>query len=161
MGQVQALSLDTVDFTWFIEFAIITLSWVILRHSGSLKAMAKPRNILEAVLLFLILSYLTLFSNVIISGESYFLLIRLFAQSVITSVYLFHFSAWRKKTKLLLWLAMTTASMSIFHMAGQCSLLLASQNASGAVQGAARIVIHLSMIAVALRLRGLRDGKQA
>ena len=155
-GQAQILSLQTLDLTWFLEFAVITLAWVILRHGGSLKAMAKPRGILEAVLLFLILSYVTLFSNVIIGGESYFLLIRLFSQSVITSVYLFHFCAYRRKTKLLLWLAMTTASMSIFHMAGQCSLLLASQNAPGAVQGAARIVIHLLLIAVALRLRGLR-----
>ena len=155
-NQAQGFSLAMLDVTWFLEFAVITLAWVMMRHSGSLKAMLKPRAVLEAVLLFLILSYVTLFSNVIIGGGIYFLLIRLFAQGLITAVYLFHFSKYRRKTKLLLWLSMITASMSIYHIAGQCSLLLASLNAPGAVQGAVRVAIHFLLILVALWLRRLR-----
>ena len=73
---------------------------------------------LETALLFLILTFVTLFSNVVIGGGNYFLLLRLVAQGAITAAYLFHFSAYRRKTKLLLWLAMMTASMSIYHVAG-------------------------------------------
>ena len=149
-------SLPMVDASWLLEFALITLSWVILRHSGSLKTLLKPRALLETALLFLILTFVTFFSNVVIGGGNYFLLLRLVAQGVITAAYMFHFSAYRRKTKLLLWLAMMTASMSIYHLSGQCSLLLDNLNAPGPVQGAARVVIHLALIGVALWLRRLR-----
>lgn len=145
-----------LDLAWFLEFALIAVAWSLLRHGGKLKEMLRLRSLVESVLLFLCLSFLTLLIIELNAGRNYFLLMRIFMQGLITAVYLFRFSAYRRKTKLLLWLAMTTASMSIFHVAGQCSMLLGSLGVPGVVQGTARVLIHGLLIGVAIWLSRLR-----
>ena len=91
---------------------------------------------------------------VLAKESAVFFLIRIAAQGVVTAAYIFHFSDYRKRTKLLLWLTLTTTSMSIFHIAGQCSQLLGGVSAHNSVLlGSVRVAVHGLIILAALWLR--------
>ena len=46
-----------------------------------------------------------------------------------------------------------TACMSIFHLAGQCSLLISAGGGNSLIQGIVRVGVHLMVIGAALLLR--------
>ena len=144
----------SLDPAWFVELALFSLSWVFLRHKGPIRQIFRLRMLAEYILLMLAVIAVTLLSMAWAGQSAVFFLIRIAAQGAVTAIYMMRFSEYRKKTQLLLWLGLTTASMSIFHISGQCSQLLGGVSAHNSfVQGSVRVAFHGLIILAALWLR--------
>lgn len=155
MGTLQELLTERVDFAWILEISIIASGWVILR-AGSSDASARnagKQTITELVLLLAFLAAVNLLCAAIAYSFQYFFLLWALALGVVTYFYLRRFSAYQKKTMLLLWLALYTSSLSIMSMAGQCSILVGKFISQGIAEGVTRILVYLMILFVALYLR--------
>lgn len=145
-----------VDFAWVAEFAILTLSWVVLGTQKLHGGKALLRAGAEFAVLFIALNAVTLLAAYLLKSipkNSVFPLIRVVLQGAVTLGYMLHTSIGRKQSKILLWLVMMTASMSIFAMAGKVSFLVGMNIQSGVLEGVARIAIFATLIGVAFWLR--------
>ena len=157
MGSLlSSYPLSMVDFAWVLEFAILTLSWVILGTQKLHGGKALLRASAEFAVLFVAMNAVTLLAAYLlksITKNSVFPLIRVVLQGVVTLGYMLYTSIGRKQSKILLWLVMMTASMSIFAMAGKVSFLVGMNIQSGVLEGVARIAIFTTLIGVAFWLR--------
>ena len=145
-----------IDFAWLTEFAILSASWVILGTQRFRSAKAILRACGEFLLLFVVLNAVTLLGAFVLRNSpnnTFYPLIRVILQSVITLGYMLHKKIWRRSSKVLLWLVMMTASVSIFAIAGKLSFLVGMNIGRGVIEGVARIVMYAMLIAVAFWLR--------
>ena len=51
MGAFSGVLRQMLEVSWFLEFALIAMAWTILRHSGPIKTILKPRYFIEALAL--------------------------------------------------------------------------------------------------------------
>ncbi len=145
-----------IDFAWLTEFAILSASWVILGTQRFRGAKAILRACGEFLLLFVVFNVVTLLGAFVLRNSptnTFYPLIRVILQSVITLGYMLHKKIWRRSSKVLLWLVMMTASVSIFAIAGKLSFLVGMNIGRGVIEGVARIVMYAMLIAVAFWLR--------
>ena len=154
MWQTIASFLSGADFAWYTQLAILAAAWVILGQPSPLRKSLRPRIALEYLLLYLAINLVTIAAiglNGVIGGG--FFLLRLFGQGVVTACYMTRFATGRPRTRLLLWLALTTAGMSITHFGGQASMLMGQYVSKGIAEALIRILLDLPLIAVAMYLR--------
>ena len=85
-----------------------------------------------------------------------FLLLRIAGLSLATAGYMALFGAARRKTRLILWLAMTTVSMSITHVGGQASMLIGRYIMQGRAEGWSRVAFDSLNVLAAMYLRRFR-----
>lgn len=149
-----------MDVFWFLQIAFQTAAWVLLGQEFPLRKHFRPRILAEYILLFLAFNITSLLgigiSSIIGGSTNNFLLLRLLGQSLITAAYMRWGAAGKKKARLILWLALTTVSMSATHIGGQASLLVGQYLARGAAEGFARIFFEMLTVLAALYLKHLR-----
>lgn len=154
MWQSITAFLPTADFAWYTQLAILSAAWIILGQPYPLRKHLRPRLLPEFLLLFLCINLVTLLAiglNGVLGGG--FLLLRLFGQGLVTAGYMYRFGAGKRRTRLVLWLALTTAGMSITHFGGQASMLMGQYIAKGLAEAMTRIGVDLFLIVTAVYLR--------
>ncbi|MBQ7182760.1 MAG: sensor histidine kinase [Clostridia bacterium] len=146
-----------LDIFWFSQLAFQTLAWVILAQASPLKKHIGPRTVVEFFLLYAGVNAMTLlavgFNGAVPGIANLFLLLRILGLSLATAGYMALFAAGRRKTRLILWLAMTTVSMSITHVGGQASMLVGRYIMQGRIEGWSRVVFDSLNILAAMYLR--------
>lgn len=149
-----------MDIFWFSQLAFQTLAWVILAQASPLKKHIGLRTLLEFFLLYAAVNAVTLLAmglNGAVPGiANLFLLLRILSLSVVTGGYMAVFAAGGRKTRLILWLAMTTVSMSITHIGGQASMLIGQYIARGTMEGISRVLFDALNVLAAMYLRRFR-----
>ena len=152
--------MNQMDIFWFLQIAFQAAAWTVLGQKVPLREHLRPRILVEYLLIFIAFNISALLgiglSRIIGGNTNSFLLLRLFGQALITALYMIWFAAGKKKTRLILWLALTTVSMSVTHIGGQASMLVGLHIARGAAEGIARIFFELLTILAALYLKHLR-----
>lgn len=150
MEALQAFFNNLVDAAWIIEIMLLSFTWVVLCGRAK-KAFGW---ILHTVCLFFALAI----SNMIlylIFGEMnrFFIPLWGYIHGLISIIYLLIFSPFRKKTWVLLWIAMYNCCLAVMALSGQCSALFGEHVARGPMEGVIRCIIYLIMPITAMYLR--------
>ena len=146
-----------MDVFWFLQMAFQAAAWVVLGQPSPVWQHLRPRMLLEFILIFMAFNAIAIggigLASVLGKGANYFLLLRVTGQSLITACYMIWFASGRRRTRLILWLALTTVSMCITHIGGQASMLTGRYVARGAAEGTVRVVFEMVTIYLAIHLR--------
>lgn len=142
------------DWFWILEIALSALAWVILRCGAPVRP-KRYRIALEFVLLLCLMTIVNglCFALAQLLPGYLFALMWSLAQGAIAYFYLETSPTYLRKTKILLWLALYTASICIMSLAGLSSILVGTLFSSGGAEAAVRIAIYLLIPVVALFLR--------
>lgn len=153
MIETLRLFIQRIDFAWFLELGILSLSWVILCEGTLRSARARFRAVRRFVLLYLTMSAMNLLVVALGRTPARFNILWSIAQGLVAAAYIRFCSSYQKRTKILLWSALYTAGLSIVSIAGQCSILVGEFIIKGPVEGVVRCVIFLLVPLVAAYLR--------
>ena len=140
------------DYNWLVELSLCAVAWALLRFSIG----GKPkwyRVLSEFALLLAVMTAAFLLSVALVYPRHYVPLLWGFLHGMIAYFYLRCFSSYRKKTRILLWLALYTCCLSIMSIAGQCSFLVEMVCQNGLLAGLTSNLIYLLIPLMALFLR--------
>lgn len=140
------------ELAWVLELSLCAAAWVILRFGAGEKA-RWYRVFGEFLILLLVMSTGFLSSVVLIFPNHYVPLLWGFLHGAIAYFYLRRFSLYRRKTRILLWLALYICCLSIMSMAGQASIVLGQFVKNAFLEGAVRSVVYVLIPLVSFYLR--------
>ena len=145
------------DAFWYVQIAFQVAAWVILGQPSPFWKHLRPRMLLEYLLVYMAFTAFTIggigLNSILGNGANYFMLLRVAGQSLITVFYMIWFAHGRRRTRLIMWLAMTTVSMCITHIGGQASMLVGQYVARGAAEGIVRVFFEMLTVLFAVHLR--------
>lgn len=152
LDTIREFVIEQHQYVWILELALCASAWVALRF-GSGEKPKWYRAGLEFLLLLAVMAAGFLLSLAIVFPNHSLTILWGVLHGAIAFFYLRRFSRYRKNTRILLWLALYTSSLSIMSMAGQCSILTGHFFQTGTLEAVVRSLIYLLIPLVALYLR--------
>ena len=149
-----------LDVFWFSQIAVSAAAWAVIGQDFPLRKRGYLRILLNFFALFLLFNIVSLggvgLSKLFRGATGIYPLLRVTGQSLVTAAYMRWFAAGRGRTRLILWLALTTVDISLTQMGGQASMLVGQYVAQGAAEGVVRVLAELLTVVAALFLRRFR-----
>lgn len=149
-GNIE-FALQVMDAAWFIEVAIWALAWIALCHGRVWRPQHLGRRAAE--LLFIAAAIAAgQFAILLFVGTSLYLLLQVILQGTVGALLLHFRSRSHRKARLVMWCSMLAGGFAIHSIGGQCSFLVGQFLSKGFAEGAARCVIALLTVPLALYL---------